>query len=247
MGEPGLARQRQAGVEVVDPDPSGDFNELGFVRFPSAIDIQALSSLTHIATGIPGDAGGRRWAGPALEALVVNPTAFPVRDIIKKLAPDATVLRIVAFKKDEGANWFVPAHQDRSVPIPSAELPPGFSRPTRKDDGWQAEAPIEVLQTMRTIRIFVDPATADDGPLEVAPGTHRLGRIEQSGIRAIVERSKWQQLTGGAGDVVMLSPLLLHRSQRAIEPRGRRVLQVECIPPEIAARHHLPAVRSQNL
>src|SRR5262249_45449427 len=151
----------------------------------------------------------------------------------------STVLRIVAFKKDAGANWFVPAHQDRSIPIPSATLPPGFSRATRKGDGWQAEAPIAVLQAMRNVRIFIDDATLDDGPLEVIPGSHRLGRIEQADIPEIVARSSWHQLTGDAGDIVVLSPLLLHRSVRAARPRGRRVLQLECIATDIAEQYGL--------
>jgi ectoine hydroxylase-related dioxygenase (phytanoyl-CoA dioxygenase family) len=149
------------------------------------------------------------------------------------------VLRIVAFKKDEGANWFVPTHQDRSIPIPSADLPSRFSHATRKGDGWQAEAPIEVLQAMRNVRLFIDSATANDGPLEVIPGSHRLGRIDQAKIPEVVAQSAWHPLVGDAGDVVVLSPLLLHRSARATQPGGRRVLQIECIATEVAKEFQL--------
>jgi ectoine hydroxylase-related dioxygenase (phytanoyl-CoA dioxygenase family) len=154
---------------------------------------------------------------------------------IATLLPGGRVLRAVAFKKDADANWFVPAHQDRSIPIPSSKLPEGFSRATRKGDGWQAEAPMAVLQTMRNFRIFIDDATTDDGPLEVIPGSHRLGRIEQAAIPSIVAQSAWHALTGRAGDMVMLSPLLLHRSFKATSPRGRRVLQIECASQEADA------------
>ncbi len=118
---------------------------------------------------------------------------------------------------------------DRSIPVPSIALPPGFDHVTRKADGFQAEAPVELLARMRTFRIFVDRATVDDGPLEVIPGSHRRGRIEQVEIPAV--RGDWSPLIGEAGDIVVLSPLLLHRSRRAAEPSGRRVLQIETIPP----------------
>jgi ectoine hydroxylase-related dioxygenase (phytanoyl-CoA dioxygenase family) len=215
------------------------FAALGFEHSPSAIPLSALSRLAEIAAGIPSDAGGRRWAGAELAALLADPGVDAVVRMVDALMPDAHVLRIVAFKKDPGANWFVPAHQDRSIPIPSSKLPPGFSRPTRKGDGWQAEAPIDVLQAMRNIRVFIDPATTDDGPLEVVPGTHRLGRIEQAAIPALADESKWHPLIGNAGDVAILSPLLLHRSRRATQPRGRRVLQIECVPQSIRSTYEM--------
>jgi len=215
------------------------FDMLGFEHLREAVDGNVLTDLTHIMAAIPSDAGGRRWAGAALAALRADPATGPLLRIAGALVPAAHVLRIVAFKKDAGANWFVPAHQDRSIPIPSAALPPDFSRPTRKDDGWQAEAPIEVLQAMRNVRIFIDPATDDDGPLEVVPGSHRLGRIEQAAIPRFVDESEWHPLMGNAGDIVILSPLLLHRSRRAIAPSGRRVLQLECLAGDIARRFAL--------
>ncbi|HVY98216.1 MAG TPA: phytanoyl-CoA dioxygenase family protein [Dongiaceae bacterium] len=208
----------------------------GFAHLPGAIDAHVLAGLAEIATGIPSDAGGRRWAGVELARLLANPILDSLR---RTLLPEACVLRIVAFKKDAAANWFVPAHQDRSVPIPSAVPPPGFTRPTRKGNGWQAEAPIALLKSMRNVRIFIDPATQDDGPLEVAPGTHRLGRIEQSAIPAVAGEAEWHPLTGNAGDLVILSPLLLHRSSRARAPRGRRVLQLECVAGDVAGRFGL--------
>lgn len=216
-------------AEAVAARLTQGFNERGFEYIAGGLDAAMLAGLAEIAGNIPSDAGGRRWAGAELAALLAGPVLSRLWQTIGATVPDMRILRIVAFKKDEGANWFVPAHQDRSIPIPSADLPPGFSRPTQKGDGWQAEAPIEILETMRNIRIFIDPATPEDGPLEVIPGTHRLGRIAQSAIPDLAEEAKWQALTGSAGAVVVLSPLLLHRSRRATQPRGRRVLQLECI------------------
>jgi hypothetical protein len=215
-------------ISATDPfDP-------GYRSLPRVFDRAEIAALTPILAQIPSSAAGRRWADGALAALLRAPPMQPIISKLADLLPGMEILRAVAFRKDADANWFVPPHQDRSIPVPWVALPPGFDNVTRKDGGWQAEAPAELLATMRNCRIFVDRATVDDGPLEVIPGSHRRGRIAQAEIPAIVARGEWRPLTGEAGDVVILSPLLLHRSRRAAEPQGRRVLQLECVPAEMA-------------
>jgi ectoine hydroxylase-related dioxygenase (phytanoyl-CoA dioxygenase family) len=214
----------------------------GFQSIPGVFDKSEIAALTPILSAIASSAAGRRWAGQELHTLLQSSAMRSVTRKIVALLPGMDVLRAVAFRKDADANWFVPPHQDRSIPVPSAALLPGFDKLTRKDGGWQAEAPIAVLQAMRNCRIFVDRTTSDDGPLEVIRGSHRRGRIEQAEIPAVVGRASWHPLTGEAGDLVILSPLLLHRSRRATEPSGRRVLQIECIPEEMATALRLDSV-----
>ena len=215
-------------ISATDPfDPGYRFQRRVFAR-------EEIAALSPVLAGIPSSAAGKRWAGRELATLLRSAAMQPVLQKVAELLPDMTVLRAVAFRKDADANWFVPAHQDRSIPVPSPALPPGFSNLTRKADGWQAEAPAELLATMRNVRIFIDRATIDDGPLEVIPSSHRRGRIEQAEIPSVVGQKTWLPLTGESGDVVILSPLLLHRSRRATEPSGRRVLQFELIPAELA-------------
>jgi hypothetical protein len=235
VDEPRLAGEREADLEVAAAISATDPFDPGYRSLRRILERTEIAALTPILTQIPSSAAGKRWAGHELAALLQSSPMQPITRKIAELLPGMAVIRAVAFRKDAGANWFVPPHQDRSIPVPSAALMPGFDNLTRKDGGWQAEAPVELLGTMRNIRIFVDRATVDDGPLEVIPGSHRRGRIEQAEIPPIVARSGWHSLTGDTGDVVVLSPLLLHRSRRAAEPNGRRVLQLECIPADIAA------------
>ena len=202
----------------------------GFQYFVGAFGSDEIADIGQILDAIPSNAAGRRWAGDNLAELLVLPAMTAVKHKLADVFPGFHALRVVAFRKDEAANWFVPAHQDRSIPIPTQNPPEGFTRPTHKQDGWQAEAPLGVLQSMRNFRIFVDDATEADGPLEVIAGSHLLGRIEQAAIPGIVAQTEWWPLTGKAGDMVVLSPMLLHRSIKAKQPRGRRVLQIECLP-----------------
>jgi ectoine hydroxylase-related dioxygenase (phytanoyl-CoA dioxygenase family) len=215
-------------ISATDPfDP-------GYRALRRVFDRAEIAALTPILAGIPSSAAGKRWAGRELETLLLSPAIQPVLHKLADLLPGMAVLRAVAFRKDADANWFVPPHQDRSIPVPSPALPAGFDNLTRKADGWQAEAPAALLGKMRNCRIFVDPATVDDGPLEVIPGSHRRGRIEQAEIPVVVGQKTWLPLIGAAGDAAILSPLLLHRSRRATDPSGRRVLQLELIPTGLA-------------
>jgi len=218
-----------------------DLPDAGFHFCAGVLDARAVRALDPVLAVIPSSAAGRRWAGAELALLLETPALDALGRAIGALLPGMAVLRTVAFKKDADANWFVPPHQDRSIPIPSDVPPPGFGNVTRKGGGWQAEAPIEILAEMRNCRIFVDAATEDDGPLEVIPGSHRRGRISQAGIAAVTREGSWHALTGAPGDLAVLSPLLLHRSRKAARPSGRRVLQIECIPTAVAVRRALDA------
>lgn len=223
-----------AAISATDPfDP-------GYRLLRRFFERTEIAALGPILAGIPSSAAGKRWAGRELAALLQSPPMQPIARKLAELLPDMAMIRAVAFRKDADANWLVPAHQDRSIPVPSVSLPPGFDHVTRKEGGWQAEAPIALLATMRNCRIFIDRATMEDGPLEVLSGSHRRGRIEQAEIPTI--HGNWQPLIGEVGDAVVLSPLLLHRSRRAAEPSGRRVLQLELIPADIAAALRLDAL-----
>jgi ectoine hydroxylase-related dioxygenase (phytanoyl-CoA dioxygenase family) len=228
-------------LEVTAQISASDPFDPGYRLLRQLLTNAEVAGLAPVLAGIPSNAAGKRWAGRELGALLGCAAMRPVLRCVADLLPGMKVLRAVAFRKDADANWFVPPHQDRSIPVSSPALLPGFSNPTRKDGGWQAEAPVALLAAMRNIRIFVDQATIDDGPLEVIPGSHRRGRIEQAEITAAIGHSIWLPLTGESGDAVILSPLLLHRSRRAAEPHGRRVLQLECVAAEIATAAGLPA------
>ncbi len=240
MVEPRAPGYGQADLEVDTAISATDPFDPGYRLLRHIFDRAEIAALAPVLAGIPSSAAGKRWAGRELAALLRLPAMQTISRKLAELLPGMAILRAVAFRKDADANWFVPAHQDRSIPAPSIALPPGFDHVTRKADGFQAEAPVELLARMRTFRIFVDRATVDDGPLEVLAGSHRRGRIEQVEIPAV--RGDWLPLIGEAGDIVVLSPLLLHRSRRAAEPSGRRVLQIETIPAEIAAALRLGAV-----
>jgi ectoine hydroxylase-related dioxygenase (phytanoyl-CoA dioxygenase family) len=94
-----------------------------------------------------------------------------------------------------------------------------------------AQAPVSLLREMATLRIHLDDSPAENGALRVVPASHRLGKIPAEGISAELEKAApVVACECFAGDVLLMSPLLLHSSPRAIEPDRRRVIHFEYAP-----------------
>ena len=143
--------------------------------------------------------------------------------------PNSRLVRAAAFAKSANANWFVPWHQDRTIAVRARQEIGGFSKWTVKKDIPHTEAPIELLSRMLTIRIHLDDTSRDRGPLEVLPGTHTKGRLNRGQIAAIVASQPTTMCTAKAGDVLLMRPLLVHRSLRT-SGQQRRVLHLEFSP-----------------
>ena len=80
---------------------------------------------------------------------------------------------------------------------------------------------------MCTARIHLDPVDAENGPLLVAPGSHRLGVIAEGEIEHMVARCGTVACLAATGEVWLCSTPTLHASAASAGDRHRRVLQVE--------------------
>ena len=98
----------------------------------------------------------------------------------------------------------------------------GYSRWTRKHGLIGVVPPADVLENILTLRIHIDRADATNGALKVRPGSHRNG-ILRSPVSDLPE----EECVMEAGDVMLMSPLLLHASMRSTTDAPRRVLHVE--------------------
>lgn len=96
-----------------------------------------------------------------------------------------------------------------------------------KDGVHHVQAPPDVLETMLTVRIHLDDCGLENGPLRVLPGTHRYGWLNADDIQRLrgeVEEASCAIALGGA---ILMRPLLLHASSKAMKPQHRRVLHLE--------------------
>jgi ectoine hydroxylase-related dioxygenase (phytanoyl-CoA dioxygenase family) len=103
----------------------------------------------------------------------------------------------------------------------------GFGPWTTKDGAPHVAPPFEVSSRMLALRLHLDDTPADNAPLLVAPGSHRLGRIAEPDVPGVVQRCGTVACTAAAGDVWLYATPILHASEAAARPLRRRVLQVD--------------------
>lgn len=146
--------------------------------------------------------------------------------ILKPLFARTPVLvKSIWFDKPADANWFVPWHQDSVITV-DRRLPgkAGFFNWTTKGNYAGVQPPPELLEQVWTMRIHLDDATAANGALWVLPGSHTKGLIRSE---EPVNENDAKLIEASCGDVLLMRPLLLHRSSRATVNLPRRILHLE--------------------
>jgi hypothetical protein len=202
------------------PEPAGA--QL-FAATLTADQVHALGAalsrwdLARAGTRIPDVRAMEFWIAPcgqigSIAAHVLGPTAKPVRAIL--------------FDKNPDNNWSLGWHQDRIIAVDSRENVDGLVFWTVKDGVHHVEPPFALIERMVTLRIHLDPAAADNAPLLVSPGTHRLGKLTDAEIEPAVHRHGTETCLAAAGDVWAYRTPLLHASQPSTAAARRRVLQL---------------------
>ena len=142
------------------------------------------------------------------------------------LGADAVAVQAIAFDKTSAANWKVTWHQDLMFPFARAVTAEGFALACVKQGVDYARPPASVLARMLAVRLHLDVCDENNGPLRVAPGSHRRGIIPSAEIDACVARDGERVCLADEGEMLLMRPLLLHASSQAREPRHRRVLHL---------------------
>ncbi|NLT70507.1 MAG: phytanoyl-CoA dioxygenase family protein [Verrucomicrobiaceae bacterium] len=143
-------------------------------------------------------------------------------------------VRSILFDKTREQNWPVLWHQDLTIAVEGRAELEGFGPWSVKEGVTHVQAPSALLERMITIRIHLDLTTDRNGALKVIPGSHRLGIIPRELISGHLAGEE-VVCECGPGDVLLMSPLLLHASGRTTEPTRRRIIHFEYAPPQ-----HLP-------
>jgi hypothetical protein len=104
---------------------------------------------------------------------------------------------------------------------------PGYGPWTVKRGVYHVAPPWSVLAAMLTLRVHLGPVGADNAPLLVSPGSHRLGIIRDREIDGIVARLGVRACHAAPGDVWACSTPILHASAPSQSVGHRRVLQLD--------------------
>jgi hypothetical protein len=194
---------------------------------PDALTRAELDDLRDFADeALNGRSGARLFGGAALHA-VLSEHGTMGRIARTALGLSARPVRAVMFDKTEARNWAVHWHQDRTIAVRERREVPGFGPWTIKAGIAHVEPPFELVASMVTLRAHLDDCDAANAPLLIAPGSHKSGRVPEAEIRQTVARLGQAVCRAAAGDVWLYVTSILHASERARQPKRRRVLHVD--------------------
>jgi hypothetical protein len=197
----------------------------GFARCPEMLRRPALDELAALFGDLRADRPGSR-----IDPVVAERTqavAVATRYASNLLGYGARPVRALLFDKSVGTNWSLGWHQDRVIEVAAKADVPGFGPYTIKQGRLHVAPPIEWVERLATVRIHLDPVAADNGPLVVAPGSHRLGFVAEREIDAVVARCGEAVCLAESGTMWFYATPILHRSARSTGDRHRRVLQLD--------------------
>lgn len=186
-----------------------------------------LGPLEALLADLPADHAGLRLYGVAGLATLLDASGPVGRLAAYHQGPASRPVRAILFDKSATNNWALGWHQDRTIAVRERTDAPGFGPWSVKKGVTHVEPPFALIEAMSTLRIHLDPVTADNAPLLIAPGSHGLGRISEGVIDACVAQCGTVACTADRGDVWAYATPIVHASARAARPARRRVLQVD--------------------
>jgi ectoine hydroxylase-related dioxygenase (phytanoyl-CoA dioxygenase family) len=228
-------------LEVQPTQYAARFREKGIAIFPELLDGIEVERLRSAIAAIPDCDAVRRKRNVYgvrnlldLSADVRRLAAMPeVRQLVTPLIGEgAFAARAIFFDKVPGANWAVGWHQDSVIAVAEQHDVPGFLAWGQKAGVWQVQPPPEILAAMVAVRIHLDDCGPENGPLRVIPGSHRHGWLDN-------EIGRWKRdveavnCLASAGGAVLMCPLILHASSKAVSPSHRRVIHIEYASQEL--------------
>jgi Phytanoyl-CoA dioxygenase (PhyH) len=149
------------------------------------------------------------------------------------LPPRPVAAQCTLFEKSSERNWLVPMHQDLSIPVRERREDLRLAGWSEKEGVLYVQLPTEVLEDLVAVRIHIDDCGPDHGPLRVVPGSHRLGRLSEKDIPAVRRERGERDCVVGRGGTLIMRPLLVHGSSKAVAPNRRRVLHFLFGPAEL--------------
>lgn len=201
----------------------------GFAIVPGVLDehsrVELLRELEGLLSESPAGVRGLAAKVPSVRTLADSPAIRSLVTLV--LGSEAQLVRSILFNKSDEANWQVAWHQDLAIAVAERAEVHGYSSWSLKEGVPHVQPPIELLERMLSVRLHLDPADETNGALWVSPGSHRLGRLPAAEAAAVAERNGKHLCVARAGDALLLRPLILHASRKAISTMPRRVIHLE--------------------
>lgn len=222
------------------------FAEQGFEVVPAVLTACATEAVRKALEGLAPEGAGTRtllsleWCATLAETLRTHPRLGP------HLPTGHVAVQCTFFEKTRIKNWLVSLHQDLSIPVAERVDQPELLGWSEKEDTLYVQPPLAVLQDLVAVRLHIDPCGADDGPLRVVPGTHRIGTVPVEAGPALRQAHGELSCLAAPGDAVVMHPLVLHASSKATGHSRRRVLHFLFGPPTLPHGLRWQPTREKN-
>jgi hypothetical protein len=205
----------------------------GFLVLPGYLDAQAVAELAAAADELLTRVGPLVPGNPRVQVDRIGDRvgvrqAWPVIDLSETLARFAAEERIVGLFRDlfDGA---APVLFEDKLNYKHPQV--GTQFPMHQDYSyWRAYSP-----RLTSALIYLDPATEENGCLEVVPGWHRRGLLERTEMDVgpavdhhvpaeVLDPALACRVPGEPGTVILFSCMTPHRSGPNRSDRSRRAL-----------------------
>jgi ectoine hydroxylase-related dioxygenase (phytanoyl-CoA dioxygenase family) len=143
------------------------------------------------------------------------------------LGETAVPFRATLFDKSGSSNWLVAWHQDTALPLSERREADGWGPWSVKEGIVYAHAPAQALERVLAVRLHLDDSDMDNGPLRVLPKTQCMGVLTDEEVHGLSEKIQAVDCPVGAGGIVLMRPLVVHASSKALSEKPRRVLHIE--------------------
>lgn len=203
-----------------------DLERDGAQLYP-ALGASLVDDLDAALGAVPASRPGWRIAGNPGIAGLIGPGTVIGGAAGEILGAPARAVRAIFFDKSAQANWSLDWHQDRTIAVAANIQTAGFGNWNIKQGICHVEPPFGYIERMVTVRVHLDTADETNGALEIALGSHRLGRLEERDIASTVQRSRIHVCLASRADAWFYRTPILHRSARSTGSGRRRVLQVD--------------------
>ncbi len=207
------------------------FAREGAVHCPAVLSRAQATALAERLAHRLSDPSGKPAPGKRLLTAdwgdLLASTGAMGRIAAQLIGSHARPARAVLFDKTPAANWSVAWHQDRTIAVRERIETEGYGPWSTKDGICHVAPPVSLLAGMVTLRLHLDDCPADNAPLKVALGTHRLGFVAADQAARVAEAHAILSCLAETGDVWAYSTLILHASERSQGAGRRRVLQVD--------------------
>ena len=128
----------------------------------------------------------------------------------------------------------VPLHHDLSIAVRHQFSDPQFTGWPHNQNMLFVQPQTQYMQQLVAVRLLIDDYQRERGPLKVVAGTHQYVRINESTLPQLRDQKREQEYTLSKGEAVIMQPLSVHSSPKAIQNNGRRVLHFLYAPRDLA-------------